>query len=309
MGVRSVFSRNTFHTVIERPPISPMLSQTYHPGRTRRLECMGNPVNSDRSAACCQNWLHRNIMGLTTLAVPSSPSWALRMDGWRSAATMEQFLSAASNVAISVSSHLDLAGARWGQRAVPLAVLGLVGVSSACCWLHCCRDMGDDCCRAFASDCQRRTEELARRPLRRSVRVLLIRHAQSETNAAAANTVVGGARHDGRGVHTRLSKLGERQARALGARLARQNLRPQAIYASDAVRTQQTAELVRAELLRGRWCGRRRCCDRGRWRDVRWYVGPAAGGGGRERAAFAGAGHRRGVHGQLEWQDQARVRE
>jgi broad specificity phosphatase PhoE len=213
-------------------------------------------------AACC--WLLSCVVPPCPLLagccdharpLPSSPSWALRMDGWRSAATMEQFLSAASNVAISVSSHLDLAGARWGQRAVPLAVLGLVGVSSACCWLHCCRDMGDDCCRAFASDCQRRTEELARRPLRRSVRVLLIRHAQSETNAAAANTVVGGARHDGRGVHTRLSKLGERQARALGARLARQNLRPQAIYASDAVRTQQTAELVRAELLRGGGAG------------------------------------------------------
>jgi broad specificity phosphatase PhoE len=99
-----------------------------------------------------------------------------------------------------------------------------------------------DCSRVFEADSARRADEAVQRPSRRSVRIFLIRHAQSESNLTKDDC------HNGRHIGVPLSELGERQARALGRRLAASKVAFESIYASEAVRAQQTAALACAEL-------------------------------------------------------------
>ena len=84
---------------------------------------------------------------------------------------------------------------------------------------------------------QRRADQRARGS-RRRVRVLLIRHGESEANLQAGQIV------GGRDVATPLSATGEEQARLLGERLLRDGLRVDAVYASHAVRARKTADIA-----------------------------------------------------------------
>ena len=94
------------------------------------------------------------------------------------------------------------------------------------------------------------------------VTVYLVRHAQSVMNTR--RFLVGG-----RSNHTPLTQRGRQQATLCGQALRTQGVRPQALYVSPAVRTQQTAQLLRAdipmhtderlqELSQGSWTGRPR---------------------------------------------------
>ena len=121
----------------------------------------------------------------------------------------------------------------------------VVGTTAACGWgcsMAFSRDEDDDVARASAADRERRAVEERLRPKRRAVRVMLIRHAQSETNVNKDGL------HNGRHLDVPLSERGVAQARALGERLARSGEVFEAIYCSEAVRTQQTAEVVCAAL-------------------------------------------------------------
>ena len=100
----------------------------------------------------------------------------------------------------------------------------------------------DDCARVFAEDRAARLAEAQARPRRRTVRLLLIRHAQSESNKHKNSL------HNGRHIGVPLSEAGRAQARALGKRLRLEGLQPDEVYCSEALRTQQTAELACAEL-------------------------------------------------------------
>ena len=73
------------------------------------------------------------------------------------------------------------------------------------------------------------------------VTVYLVRHAQSVMNTH--RFLVGG-----RSNHTPLTQRGRQQATLCGQALRTQGVRPQALYVSPAVRTQQTAQLLRAGL-------------------------------------------------------------
>lgn len=84
---------------------------------------------------------------------------------------------------------------------------------------------------------QRRADQRARGS-RRRVRVLLIRHGESEANLQAGQIV------GGRDVATPLSATGEEQARLLGERLLRDGLQVDAVYASHAVRARKTADIA-----------------------------------------------------------------
>ena len=97
---------------------------------------------------------------------------------------------------------------------------------------------GDDVARASAADRQRRKAEERLRPTRRAVRVMLIRHAESQTNVDFDGL------HNGRHLDVPLSERGVEQAKALGRRLARSGENFEAIYCSEALRTQQTAEVA-----------------------------------------------------------------
>jgi broad specificity phosphatase PhoE len=125
------------------------------------------------------------------------------------------------------------------------AMLTGCATAAACGWacahavgLH----LGDDVARAAAVDRDRRAAEERERPARRAVRILLIRHAQSQTNVDRDGL------HNGRHLEVPLSQRGVAQATALGHRLARGGQVYEAIYCSEALRTQQTAELACAAL-------------------------------------------------------------
>ena len=98
------------------------------------------------------------------------------------------------------------------------------------------------------------------------VTVYLVRHAQSVMNTRRC--LVGG-----RSNHTPLTQQGRQQATLCGQALRTRGIRPQVLYVSPAVRTQQTAQLLRAglgvdvpmhtddrlqELSQGSWTGRPR---------------------------------------------------
>jgi broad specificity phosphatase PhoE len=104
------------------------------------------------------------------------------------------------------------------------------------------RDGADDVARASAADRERRETERRLRPARRAVRIMLIRHAQSQTNVDKDGL------HNGRHLDVPLSERGVAQARALGKRLARCGEEFEAVYCSEALRTQQTAEVACAAL-------------------------------------------------------------
>ena len=137
----------------------------------------------------------------------------------------------------------------------------LVGAAAAASWLACCyfyRHVGGQ--RSVAAEREQRLElekreevahatvpphvvadeqhvatEAARRRGRRPVRVLLIRHAESEANTAPE--LVGG-----RSNHVRLTPLGRAQAKALGQRLKHVLANPNvSLHSSSAQRTQETA--------------------------------------------------------------------
>lgn len=100
----------------------------------------------------------------------------------------------------------------------------------------------DDVGRAFVIDRVRRAREPGQRTSRRSVRVLLIRHAQSQTNASKDTL------HNGRHLHVPLSPQGVDQAVALGRRLGDLGTTLHRVVASEAVRAQQTAEHMLAAM-------------------------------------------------------------
>ena len=98
------------------------------------------------------------------------------------------------------------------------------------------------------------------------VTVYLVRHAQSVMNTR--RFLVGG-----RSNHTPLTQRGRQQATLCGQALRTQGIRPQVLYVSPAVRTQQTAQLLLTglgvdvpmhtddhlqELSQGSWTGRPR---------------------------------------------------
>ena len=91
--------------------------------------------------------------------------------------------------------------------------------------------------RRLAVDWRQRQREVALRTTRRPLRLLLVRHGQSE-----ANTRLGTV--GGRDVQSPLSAKGEEQARHLGARLRREGLKVDRIIASHAVRAERTAEIA-----------------------------------------------------------------
>lgn len=113
-------------------------------------------------------------------------------------------------------------------------------------------DVSSDSARAALVDQAARREEILLRSKRRSVVVYLIRHAQSETNKTKNHC------HNGRHIHVPLSELGQKQARALGKRLAKlwivkdtaaKCIFPERMFASEALRAQQTAHFVREEVI------------------------------------------------------------
>ena len=83
------------------------------------------------------------------------------------------------------------------------------------CAMALAREGADDVARASAADRERREMERQLRPTRRPVRIMLIRHAQSQTNVDKDGL------HNGRHLDVSLSERGVAQARALGKRLAR----------------------------------------------------------------------------------------
>ena len=140
-----------------------------------------------------------------------------------------------------------------GSAALPLLVRVAAWHTPVLFGLACARAVGgsatlaaapiwDDCAKSHAADRDRRRAEAAARPERRSVRVWLIRHAQSQSNVSKGNL------HNGRHIDVPLSSHGMLQAAALGRRLARSGEKVEAIYASEAIRTQQTAETVCAAI-------------------------------------------------------------
>lgn len=127
----------------------------------------------------------------------------------------------------------------------------LCAIASAALFLwHTRQRCSDDCTRAALTDLMNRRCEANWRHSRRSVRVLLIRHAQSESNRTKND------RHNGRHLDVHLSVLGQLQARALGQRLARMWFKesatevklPQRFVASEAVRAQETGEIALAAI-------------------------------------------------------------
>ena len=121
-----------------------------------------------------------------------------------------------------------------------------------------------DCARAADLDAIQRAAEVRERRERRSAVVYLIRHAQSESNAAKSDF------HNGRHLEVPLSALGRRQARALGTRIARCGVAFDRVFASTADRAQETARIALAgaaaveivegieEVAMGGWTGRRK---------------------------------------------------
>jgi len=103
----------------------------------------------------------------------------------------------------------------------------------------------DDCDRAHSSDRVHRAREKASRSSRRNVRIYLVRHAQSSGNAR--DQTIGNHYH-GRSIHFPLSNEGKLQASALGRRWKTENLTFERVFASEALRAQETARLVAAEL-------------------------------------------------------------
>lgn len=103
-------------------------------------------------------------------------------------------------------------------------------------------DGGDDVARASAADRERRATDQRLRHNRRAVRIMLIRHAQSQSNVDKDGL------HNGRHLDVPLSPLGVAQATALGNRLARSGQVFDEIYCSEALRTQQTAAVACAQL-------------------------------------------------------------
>ena len=74
------------------------------------------------------------------------------------------------------------------------------------------------------------------------IRLLLVRHGESESNTAPDLIA-------GQSNHVPLTAKGRQQAASLGAALAHRHYRPSHVLASDAVRCQQTLELMRLQPL------------------------------------------------------------
>ena len=125
-----------------------------------------------------------------------------------------------------------------------------------------------DCKRAAAADAVRRADEVHLRSTRRSVTVWLIRHAQSLFNASKGDI------NNGRHLDVELSELGRRQACALGERIGRCGEHFERVFASTALRAQDTASIALAaagqagvaveivegieEVAMGGWTGKRK---------------------------------------------------
>lgn len=103
----------------------------------------------------------------------------------------------------------------------------------------------DDCGRAHAADRIHRAREKAKRASRRNVRIFFVRHAQSFGNAR--DQTIGNHYH-GRSIHLPLSEKGQLQATMLGKRWQKENLKFERVYASDALRAQETARLAFAQV-------------------------------------------------------------
>jgi hypothetical protein len=91
---------------------------------------------------------------------------------------------------------------------------------------------------AFDAAC--REQEASARPTRRNVRILLIRHAESEANLRKGE--IGGRQNS-----VSLSAAGVEQAKLLGSRLRAEHKRIDEVHASVATRATETARLACAE--------------------------------------------------------------
>ena len=125
-----------------------------------------------------------------------------------------------------------------------------------------------DCERAVEADVARRAAEVAARRSRRNVTVWLIRHAQSVFNASKGDI------HNGRHLDVELSERGRREACALGKRIGRCGIQFERVFASTALRAQDTASIAMAaagqhavavevvagieEVSMGGWTGKRK---------------------------------------------------
>jgi len=76
---------------------------------------------------------------------------------------------------------------------------------------------------------------------KKAVRVLLIRHAQSQANVDEQNMI------SGQSNSTPLSSLGIKQSGLLGSRLKHQGIKFDMVYTSTAIRTKETAKLALAQ--------------------------------------------------------------
>jgi len=85
------------------------------------------------------------------------------------------------------------------------------------------------------------TERRKRLPPNSKVRLLLIRHGQSEANTKPGTVC-------GRSNSIPLSEKGRKQAQLLGQRLAKEEFKADKIFVSSAKRAQETAQLVYAEM-------------------------------------------------------------
>ena len=101
------------------------------------------------------------------------------------------------------------------------------------------KEMDDDCSRALTADRVRRIREASLRPTRRTTLVYLIRHATS-----TANIRPGPKLHNGRHIEVGLSDGGRVEALRLRARLVMDGVVFDRVYASDALRAQETAEIA-----------------------------------------------------------------
>lgn len=106
-------------------------------------------------------------------------------------------------------------------------------------WLS--RLLGTPEVRLMSWDTLRHRKESAVRGGRQAVRLLLIRHGESEANLRAMQTIAG------RDAKSPLSKKGEVQAQRLGARLRQERVRPHRVIVSNALRARRTAEIACAE--------------------------------------------------------------
>jgi len=138
-------------------------------------------------------------------------------------------------------TYLSMSGPWSFAHLLVLSAAVVVGVCTARAY----RPPNDDCARAHAKDREHRAKEKALRGSRRNVRIYFIRHAESSGNALDKTL---GSHFHGRSIHFHLSEKGQQQAIALGRRWKAEGVSFDRVFASEAIRAQETANLVCAQL-------------------------------------------------------------